>query len=231
MKNDLPITKLTGICLFFLMISSVSTQAQLKTPDITGTKEVVLKLACNLTLLQGDKASLVITGDKEALDEIHIKMLDDKLKIYNEEHHQHKSDVSVTITLPDLSKLSIEGPVEIKTPEILKYDDLSVDVSGVADFYLKLKSKVLRLNSSGVLSGEIQGETETLFIEISGVGKFNAADFRAKDCKVDVSGVGRVAVNVTDRLDASVSGMGKIRYTGNPRINTHSSGIGSIDKL
>ena len=231
MKKKLPITKLTGICLILLLISSVSAQAQLKTPDITGTKEIYLKLACKLTIIQGEKASLEITGDEDALNDVHVKMMGDKLKIYNEENHQDRSDVSVTITLPDLNKISIAGPVNVTTPSTLNLDELLVDVSGVADFNLKLKSKVLRLNSSGVLSGEIHGETEALFIEISGVGKFNATEFRAKNCKVDVSGVGRVAVNATDHLDASVSGMGKIQFTGNPKINAHSSGIGSIDKI
>jgi hypothetical protein len=107
MKNNLKNTKLTGICLIFLLVFSISTQAQLKAPDITGTKEIYLKLACKLTIIQGEKASLEITGDEDALNDVHIKMMGEKLKIYNEENHQDRSDVSVTITLPDLNKMAL----------------------------------------------------------------------------------------------------------------------------
>jgi len=222
---------ITGVCIISMMILSTSMFAQPQIPDISGAKDVTLKLACKLTLLQGEKASLKITGDEDELDDIQVKMIGDKLKIYNENKHQERNDVSVTITLPDLEKLSIEGAVDIITPALLQYNELTVEVSGVADFGLKVKTKVFSLETSGVISGTIQGQTDEFKIEISGVGKLDATEFKAKNCKAEVSGVAKISVYAEELLEAEVSGMGKINYAGKPVVRANSSGIGKINKL
>jgi len=67
------ITKtLLGVCTIFFMIISTSTFAQPQIPDIKGVEDVSINLACKLTLIQGEKAILGITGDKEALADVQV---------------------------------------------------------------------------------------------------------------------------------------------------------------
>jgi len=68
-------------------------------------------------------------------------------------------------------------------------------------------------------------------IEISGVGKLDATEFKAKNCKAEVSGVAKISVYAEELLEAEVSGMGKINYAGKPVVRANSSGIGKINKL
>ncbi len=231
MKNKKFFTIILGTSILLIVLSSVSLYAQSEIPDITGVNEVSIQIACKLTLIQGEKASLKITGDEKVLDDINIKITGERLKLYNDKNYKHKNDVYVTITLPDLKQLSLGGAVDIITPNMLIYNDLTIDVSGVVDFDLKLKSKSFKLNTSGVLGGAIIGETGSMKIDISGVGKMDATKFKSQNCEVNISGVARVHVNVIERLDASVSGMGKINYMGDPIINSNTSGIGRINKL
>jgi hypothetical protein len=228
MKNKL-FASLIGVCIISIM--STSMFAQPRIPDIKGVKDVSINLACKLTLIQGEKASLTITGDKDELEDVQVKMMGDKLKIFNEDKHQDKDDISITITLPELEKLSIGGAVNITTPNMVNYNALTVEVSGVADFDLKVKSKVFALEASGVISGAIIGETNDFKIEISGVGKLDATEFKAQNCNAEVSGVAKISVYASERLEAEVSGMGKINYAGNPVIRANSSGVGKINKL
>ena len=225
----LKIVATIGISLLTLI--AVNLNAQPTIPDVTGVKRVELSLACKVTLIQADKASVTITGDNDALEDVKVRLRGDRLEIYNDKHHQHKDDVSITITLPDLKELSLSGVVDISTPKLTKYDELEVDVSGVANLDLNINTQKFKLDASGVLSGAIVGETENLNIEISGVGKIDASEFKAENCKVDVSGVARASVYAVERLDASVSGMGKIRYAGRPIISRDCSGFGSISSL
>jgi len=205
--------------------------AQPTIPDISGVKEIHIDLACNATLIQGEKASVAITGDDDALEDVYVKLKGDVLVIGNDRHHQHKNDVKVSITIPELKKLSIGGAVDITTPTQVKFDNFELEVSGVADLDIKLLSKMLNLEASGVISGEIIGETKDLKMEISGVGKIDASGFKAENCEIEVSGVAKADVYVTEKLDASVSGMGNIHYLGRPIINRSTSGFGSISRL
>ena len=214
-----------------ILILSSPLFAQPTIPDVTGVKRVDLGLACRVTLIQGNKASVTITGDNDALEDVHARLSGDRLEIYNDKHHQHKDDVSITITLPDLTELDLSGVVDITTPNLVNYDNLKLEVSGVADLDLKLKSNLLKLEASGVLSGDITGETKDLKIEISGVGKLNASEFKSENCDVEVSGVAKASVYAVEKLDASVSGMGRITYVGRPVVNQSSSGFGSISRL
>lgn len=227
-SNILLMGIISGAILFALPISL---HAQPKTTDITGITKVEFSLACEVTLLQGDKASLVINGDEDALEDVHVKVSGEKLEVYNKSHHQHKDDVEITITIPDLKKLSLSGVVDIKTPEMVRFDNLKVEVSGVAVIDFSIKSKALELEASGVLTAEITGETTNLIIEISGVGKLDASELQSENCEVEVSGVAKASVNVNEKLDASVSGMGRISYKGRPVINKSSSGFGTISRL
>jgi len=214
-----------------LTLVAINLSAQPTIPDITGVKSVDIDLACKVTLIQGDKASLNITGDKDELEDVHVKLRGDKLEIYNDSHNQHKDDVLITITLPELDELSLGGVVDIETPSQVKFSNIKVEVGGVANLDLNIKSTKFSLEASGVLSGEISGETKDLSMEISGVGKIDASEFKSENCEVEVSGVAKASVYATEKLDASVSGMGRINYAGRPIINKSCSGFGSISSL
>ncbi len=230
MKTKLSkIVAIIGVSLLTLIAVNLSAQPTI--PDITGVKSVDIDLACKVTLIQGDKASLNITGDKDELEDVHVKLRGDKLEIYNDNHHQHKDDVLITITLPELDELSLGGVVDIETPNQVKFSNIKVEVGGVANLDLNIKSNKFSLEASGVLSGEISGETKDLSMEISGVGKINASEFKSENCEVEVSGVAKASVYATEKLDASVSGMGRINYVGRPIINKSCSGFGSISSL
>lgn len=221
-----------AVCLITLALLDLSTPlfAQKNNLDVSGVKRIELGLACKVTLVQADKPSIDITGDEDALEDVHTRLRGDRLEIYNNKHHQHKDDISIIISFPDLKELSLTGVVDIETPNQVKFDDLKIEASGVADLDINLKSTKLVIEASGVLSGEITGETKDVKIDISGVGRLDASEFKADNCEVEVSGIAKASVYAVERLDASVSGMGKISYQGRPIVNKSSSGFGSITR-
>lgn len=231
MKNKLFSKRLSGICVGLFLVLSTAAFAQPRLSDISGTTEISVELACKLTLIQGNGSTITITGDNDVLEDVRVKQMGSKLRILNENHHQNKKDVEITITLPELNELSITGAVDLVTPNQFKATDLTIEVSGVANFDLLLKSDQLKIDASGVIGGTIKGVTKNLNIDISGVGKLDATGLESNNCKADVSGVAKISLNVSEDLEASVSGMGKINYKGNPHINANSSGIGRISKL
>jgi len=203
--NQSKLVAIIGVSL--LAFIAVNLNAQPTIPDITGVKSVDVDLACKVTLIQGDKASLNITGDKDELEDVHVSLRGDKLEIYNDSRHQHQDDVLITITLPDIKRLSLGGVVDIETPNQIKLSDVKVVVGGVANLDINIQSTKFELNASGVLSGKIVGVTKELDMDISGVGKLNASEFKSENCEIEVSGVAKASVYATENLNASVSGM------------------------
>ena len=222
---------LTKVFLAVAIAAPMSLAAQIDIPNINGIRDFDFGLACELTLKQGDKPSLVITGDEDAISELYFRTSVDRLTIRTHQRHQHKEDVKITLTVPEINELAISGVVDLYTPNTLNFDRMRVEVSGVADLNMKIKAQQFTLYASGVLDADLSGETKDLKLDISGTGSLDATELNTTNCKVDISGMGTAEVNATENLDASVSGMGKIGYTGHPRVYAHTSGFGRIRKL
>lgn len=231
MKTSILSKCIAGLCLAASLSIPSYLAAQVNTPDIKGVSDFDLSIACELTLKQGDKPSLQITGDEDALSEIYFRSFGDQLVIKSHKRNQHKEDVQITLVVPDLNKLSLSGVVDLTTPTEVNFSNLRLDVSGVANIELNLKSQKFSLDASGVLKAKIIGETKDMKLEISGTGNLNASDFKSYSCDVNISGMGDAEINVSEELEAEVSGMGKIAYTGHPRVNANTSGFGRIRKL
>lgn len=231
MKTSILSKVIVGISLVASIIIPTSLNAQVDIPSINGIRDFDFGLACELTLKQGDKPSISITGDEHAISELYFRVSVDRLVIRTHKKHQHKDDVKIVLVVPDINELSLSGVVDLYTPSTLNFDNFRIEVSGVANIDIKVKTEKFVLLASGVLDAEISGETKEMKLDISGTGTLDAIDLTSSNCSIDISGLGSAEVNATENLDASVSGMGKIGYTGHPRVYAHTSGFGRIRKL
>jgi hypothetical protein len=84
------------------------------------------------------------------------------------------------------------------------------------------------LSGAGNIAAD--GESESLQLQISGLGNFNGGDLQSQDAGIQISGAGSATVWVEDTLDASISGAGSIDYYGDPNVNERISGVGSVSK-
>ena len=92
----------------------------------------------------------------------------------------------------------------------LSCDTFKVAISGVGNIYL----------NGNIKKGKYS---------VSGVGHVYAFDCPVEDLECEVSGVGGMEVNATQKLDASTSGVGSVTYKGNPEHTQKSaSGVGKI---
>ena len=220
-------------CLLILLVVIYTNKsfAQVDIPDITGVKDIELNLACKVILMQGEISRLEIKGDFDDLEDITARVIGNRLVIKNYDRFQYRRNVQIKLTVPDLRNLSITGSVKLETPSPVFYKNLDIDVSGVADFVMRLKSNDFKIDVSGVIHAELIGETTNMSVDISGVGKLNADSFRSEYCDIEVSGLAKADVYATETLRAEVSGLGSINYEGNPHVRKSSSGLGFISKL
>lgn len=182
----------------------------------------------DVTVVVGQEQSLKLTFDDNIIDLIRTEVDDGTLEIYSEESFSTKRRSRVEITVPTLREVRSSGSGDISVDR-LEAERFDFDLSGSGDFVLsgKVGEMTVRLKGSG--DGTLRGEAEILDVKISGSGDIDAADMKAKEAFVRVSGSGNVNVNCTDLFDGRVSGSGDIAYSGKPAdVNTSVSGSGDI---
>ncbi|MFY7852959.1 MAG: GIN domain-containing protein [Brevundimonas sp.] len=196
-------------------------------PDVTrsvafdGGERLELDLSADVTYVQGDANTVVITGPQPIIDRIRVEgsrlwMEDGPERVtvrWNNQGIDGWSDserVRITVTAPSVTTFDLEGSSDLK---IRDYDQtaLSIDVSG---------------------SGEIEadGRAQTLELDISGSGEVDLSRLELTDANVAIAGSGEARLGPTGRVDVTVSGSGDVELTRQPTtLNQNISGSGEID--
>jgi hypothetical protein len=160
----------------------------------------------------GATPSLVIEGDSNLLPYVKTETRGSSLYIGTERRLRSNTPLKVTYTVPQLSHLHSGGSGHV-TVRDLKGGPLSV-----------------RLGGSGV--ARLAGEVDGFDARVSGSGKIEAGELRARNAEVDVSGSGGVVLGQVrgDYLRSQISGSGGVHANGAVRsLNVRVSGSGSAD--
>ena len=110
------------------------------------------------------------------------------------------------------------------------FAEQSVDcrLSGEASFVCHdVDAPLVELELTGNSLVEISGVAKALQLEVTGSGEMDFSACRAESATVDVTGSGRIEVNVSDTLEGSITGSGTVIHVGEPRhkrIEVHGSG-------
>jgi len=190
-----------------------------------------LEVCCNLNayVTFGNELSVSVEAD-ENLQEIIRTVIDNKtLKIYTRPFIRKAKAKKVHITVPWLKSIEVSSASSCEGKNILKIDELKLDVSSAANLKLEAETRILRVEVSSGSKAELRGSAEKLYAEVSSAGSLEAYELRAKDCDVEASSAGHAAVYAIEELSASASSAGSITYKGDVK-NTHieQSSAGSV---
>ncbi|MES2348911.1 MAG: DUF2807 domain-containing protein [Pseudomonadota bacterium] len=195
--------------LFALSASALAAESTRAVPSFIA---VNAKGAFAMTVEVGKTQSVIVSGDDKFVGSLKTEVVDNELLITMPEkiNRSSKSDPRITITVPSLSRVKVEGAGETIINNV-KTDRLDIGYLGAGHLVANGKVKYLRINAKGV--GEV--DTKSLVAE-----------------RVDVNfeGVGHVSVHATDLLNAVAKGMGELDYYGHPKtVNKSVAGIGSVN--
>jgi hypothetical protein len=160
----------------------------------------------------GGAPSLVVEGDSRLLSYVKTETRGSTLHIETENRLRSTTPLKVTYTVPRLTDLHSGGSGHV-TVRDLKGEPLSV-----------------RLGGSGV--ARLSGEVAEFDAKVSGSGKIEAGELRARNADVVVSGSGGVVLGQVrgDNARIQISGSGAVQTSGAVRsLNVRVSGSGSAD--
>lgn len=180
---------------------------------------------------QANSNDVTIEVDENLLDYIEIGVQGKTLKVNSERRLDSRDGIIINIPVKSLRAISCSGASEVTTTKPVLAEKLDISLSGAGKLELMLDAEDVSVDVSGATLVYLEGSAGTLDIDMSGAGSLEASELEVKDCYAQISGVGKILVNVTGTLDADVSGLGSVEYVGEPEeVKGDVSGVGNISR-
>ncbi len=174
-------------------------------------------------IIQGDSNYVEVdaSGSKNGID---VNVKNSTLFI------ESSVDATYTVHMKKITALEVGGSGEIISEKTISGDHLQLDVSGSGKMTLPLQVTDLDVDISGVGKLDLSGTAENANISISGSGKVEAFELQVKNCKAEISGIGKCNIDVTESLTSDISGMGTVNYKNKPaHVSSDVSGAGKVE--
>ena len=198
--------------------------------EVSSFETIKVNGAFTIYLSQDDDYSLKVVADENLLDIIKTKVKGDVLYISTEKSIYKSKEMKLYIGFKHLSGLKANGAISLKSDQMLRFDELDIEINGASTAELQLTANRLSIDNSGASTIKLAGKCEEVSIDISGAGSVSAYDLIAKKGSIDISGVGSGKVCVKDDLRVNISGIGSVKYKGEPKITSDISFLGSLKK-
>jgi hypothetical protein len=198
-----------GIAL--LAYGGSSGAAVTQTRSVASFTSLDLSGSNNVTVIVGRPQSVVVRADSNLINHVTTGVVAGTLVIGDTGSFTASGPMSVDVSVPSLTALSLSGSGQISVTGI-STPQLTVTVSG-----------------SGLVSAA--GTVTRLDVTINGSGAARLSQLTARDAHAVVSGSGLIQVTATTSLDAAVPGSGTIIYSGNPpQVTTSVTGSGAVTR-
>ena len=203
---------------------------------VSGFDRVAFAGLGELTMVQGNRESLVIEAESNVMGRIVTEVRDGTL------HIELKGGpfgwgvtptraIRYTLTVRELNALDISGVGSVLA-EAIETDRLELSVSGTGKLVIRaLSADDLVVEHSGVGQCELAGQAREQTVSLTGAGAYDAGDLEGQDIELQVSGVGKATVWATDTLDVQISGAGSVEYYGAPAVTQDITGVGRVRGL
>ena len=133
------------------------------------------------------------------------------------------------VSLPSLEQITIDGRGIVIMDNTFTVDHLKVNITGDGNIDLTINAKQVDAKIGGLGKIVLKGTSMDASYSISGSGKIDASGLKTIRSEVNISGLGKCLVDVTDELKVDISGNGIVLYTQEPKKLTQNiTGSGTI---
>lgn len=194
--------------------------------NLTDFDSVIVKGPVMVDLKQTGTESVSVVADEEVFNRLYAKVSNGTLEVGVKEKmwkmFDFDSDITFTIEVDDLSKLSVEGSADVQATN-LSNPRLAINSSGATSIKTgTITAEQLKLYVSG--AGDLFTdaiEAESLAMRISGSGDVKVNDVVVKTADIELSGSADAlfASFNGESLEAGISGAGTIKIKGTGQVD------------
>lgn len=221
--------------LFSLLFTTKSFAQDQKRIDLDTFNELMIGGDFNVILTDDLENGLILTGPREAIEEVNVTLRNQKLRIEKKKSsywfNVRTSNQRVTVELSSavLTGVYLSGSGNL-SGSIKAENQLKLVVSGSGSIESDpLYAQTINASVSGSGDLTLSGSCDSFTMQIAGSGNINADQLKAKVAEVKIAGSGNGRINVSEKLNASIAGSGNLTYSGNPeKIDQSVVGSGRI---
>lgn len=228
MKQILTLT--TAFCVLFLTACEPDNEGINTVEVILETlpfDEIRLESSADVRIIQADEYKVIIQGLEHHVEDVKVKVVDNKLTI--KEQRQHPDDFLIKVYVPEISELACIGSSYVYGETFFnqnRHIDIHQEGSGELDLGLNVEDLDLDIIGSGYVY--LEGSAESLDVELEGSGWLRSFGLETAITDVRIDGSGSAEVNVDADLDVFIIGSGDVFYKGHPNISVQITGSGEV---
>ncbi|MEP7265634.1 MAG: DUF2807 domain-containing protein [Bacteroidota bacterium] len=187
----------------------------------------------NKIIISGNsKVYLTQAATQEVRVETKNKLNEVQTNVSDHTLHIDGKPSSIYINIPELEEVTISGYGEIHSKTFFKIETLHLEISGNGKIILPVEVNNLNIDITGFGKLRLSGTANSVQLSVSGNGTIDAEKLKSVNSDIDISGVAKVSIDVTENLNMNVSGVGSVYYVNEPKsITRNVSGIGKYGML
>lgn len=190
--------------------------------------ELVLAGPDHVTVAEGDKLDIDVSGDAEAIDALRFSLDEGKLAISREDYgSKTKGIANVNVTLPTLSAIVHAGSGAIDAASLRGDSEVTVVGSGTTRV-ARVDADKLDMTIAGSGTFEGAGTARTLDLTLAGSGSARMAELKAERADISIAGSGDAEFASDGKVEANILGSGNVRVVGSADCTINAAGSGSL---
>lgn len=178
---------------------------------------------------QGPQQSVIVEADKNIQEHIKTELKDGELKITSDVNIRNASKKKITVTLPNVQRISAAIGASVINKGILKTDSLTLESDTGSNLKASIHTRNAKCETASGGFIEVLGVSEGVEANASSGSTLNAEKLKVVNARAHASSGASVTVNPTANLSADASSGGKVFYIKAPsQITKKASGGGDV---
>ena len=210
-----------------------------RTFEETGFNRVEVAGGYRVVVRRGTGFKVEAGGDNKYLDDLRVERNGDALVIrprntsfFGGNWGRGERKVLIRIEMPAIEELELAGAVQADLGGFDRQDRLKVQQAGASHLRLNGNYGTLQLEQAGACRTTATGRADSLDLDAAGACELAAANLQTAVATVDLAGVCKARLNVSESLKGDAVGASEIAYSGQPKtVKVDATGPSSIKRL
>jgi len=189
---------------------------------------------------RGNQFKVEAGGDQDVLDDLRMERNGSTLEIkprksgsvFFKDWNRNEKRVLIRIEMPAIERLDLAGGIQADLGGFERQDNMRIEQAGASHLRLNGNYGTLRIEQAGACRTTATGHADALDLDAAGACELAAANLETRTADVDMAGLCKARLHVTQSIKGDVVGASEIAYSGKPNSsNIDASGPSSIKRL
>ncbi len=195
--------------------------------------------AYRVVVRHGDAFKIEAGGDEDALNDLRVERDGNTLEIkprnnsfFGSNWDKDEEKVLIRIEMPAVEGLELAGAVQADLGGFDRQDRLRVAQAGASHLRLNGNYGTLKLGLAGACRTTATGHADALDLDAAGACELAGASLQTRTATVDLAGLCKARLNVSETLKGNSVGASEIAYSGQPKtVKVDATGASSLKRL